>query len=218
MVKLPQGAKKVHMSLHDVSCIYMVRFLREPASERLTSKQVEACFRDKMQASHLLENIPCSPMGINPLLMTLESGGVNRSRHTCVEVNSLQAFLEKHKNDPETMKKKHQLWQKELARQHCFYPASSSSYITFRCVHQALHNPPCVGWDYRPSADGKLPKELMKAWDKYRHKKERKQQIRSEELARRQHLTPRQALTERVHDMKKQLSSAESRLRAMSMG
>ena len=218
LVKLPPRGMKVHMALHDVACIYHMRFLKEPASQRLTPKQVEACFPEHMQASHLLENIKPAPMGINPYMMALEVGAINRSRHTCVLANSLQAFLAMHKNDPSSEEKKKQAWHKEIANQHSFFNPVSSFYITFKCALPNMHKPPCMGWDFRPCANGQLPKDLMNTWSKYQHKKHLKKVEKDQEKQRIQHLTRKKAAVEKVQKLKKQLSAAQSRLRSLENG
>lgn len=145
-------------SWHVLLAVYNKRFMAKPA---FSKKEMEDAFREGHQASHLMGNIPMAAMGINPHMMTVEQGMINRSRHLC----SLHHAWEEYKATKPRLRRakgEHELVERFKKDMHTWCPCNTTQ--PFTCLDHNLHDPPCQGWDH---TQNKIPELVQYKWDNH---------------------------------------------------
>ena len=200
-----------HIAPHIVAAIMEMRWLREPAMERLTPTQVQSELEHGYEASHLLSNIEPASMGMSPHFMTLEPGRTNRNRFSCSTTHAFKEYLAKHKSDPCNVAEKFKRFKKEEN-----LVSVSTSYTKFKCQDPTMHVPECKGWDFSKGAP-RLPAHLVETWGRHKARKKLHQQKKNEQRAREMKMTNRQRVQEKIKGHKKDITKLQSMLRAMRL-
>jgi hypothetical protein len=199
--------KDMKFSLHVLAAVYKSRFISSPTMKLHTTRMMEGLFTSEpqVQASHLMENFKEASLSFNPLLLTLEVGEVNKSRHACSIINAILQQHAMHPNDP----------MMSAGGSSKLDPTPETSLVKFKCKNPTIHDPPCLGFNFNIA---KVPAFVKRMWAKHKGRQMENREKKWEEQKRHAHMSKMEVLKEKHDEIEEEMSKLQVMARHKGKG